>query len=562
MQTKRRLLFLFLTLFVAAVFATGSAQAQAYTERVLYSFQGGAGGAFPFAGLVRDAQGNLYGTTYGGGDPTCISGCGIVFKVDTTGKETVLHTFSSPDGQHPYAGLVQDAQGILYGTTGYGGASGSGTVFKVDTTGEETVLYSFTDRADGGFPVADLVLDAQGNLYGTTGYGGASGWGTVFKVDTTGKETVLYSFTIGADGSSPDAGLVRDAQGNLYGTTPTGGDLACLYGCGTVFKVDTTGKETVLYSFTGKQALGDGANPSADLVPDAQGNLYGTTSSRGAYLYGTVFKVDTTGKETVLYSFIGTEGDGANPVARLVQDTQGNLYGTTYGGGAHQHGTVFKLDTTGKETVLYSFTGGADGGSPESGLVLDAQGNLYGTTSGGGDLACDAPYGCGTVFELQMPSTLTVSTSGNGTVTSIDGFISCPGTCSHSYPPNTPVTLNATSGQGWVFGGWNGGCFGTGSCTVTMTQSLTVDAIFSQPLQLVTVPPCRLVDTRPDKGGMAAHSRRTNLSGASYERLMEFLQGLVIRQKLFVWSLQDLLKGAFPELGCGPLILLVQQTAR
>jgi uncharacterized repeat protein (TIGR03803 family) len=526
-------------MLVAAVVATGSAQAQTYTESVLHSFTGPPDGASPVAGLVRDAQGNLYGTTFVGGDPACGAGCGTVFKVDTTGNETVLYsfTFAGEDGYDP-GGLVRDAQGNLYGTTSAGGASGKGTVFKVDTTGKETLLYSFSWAggygADGAYPLG-LVQDAQGNLYGTTTSGGdlacdgPYGCGTVFKLDTTGKETVLYSFTGGRDGDGewPAAEPLLDAQGNLYGTTDGGGAYGFF---GTVFKVDTTGKETVLYSFT--PTGGDGSDPHAGLVQDAQGNLYGTTLIGGDLACnapsgcGTVFKVDTTGKETVLYSFTGTGGDGASPVAGLVRDAQGNLYGTTvYGGDLACNapsgcGTVFKVDTTGKETVLYSFTGtGGDGASPEAGLVRDAQGNLYGTTVGGGDLlpaACPtrivyAAPGCGTVFELQMAanSTLTVSTSGNGTVTSTDGFISCPGTCSHSYPPNTQVTLNATPGQGWVFGGWNGACLGTGSCTVTMTQPLSVDAIFSQAQQFVAATPCRLIDTRLTGGPIPGGTYRS-----------------------------------------------------
>ena len=265
---------------VPAILATGSAQAQTYTFSVLHTFTGSPDGAVPDGGLVRDAQGNLYGTTVLGG----AYNYGTVFKLDTTGKETVLYSFTGTggDGANPYAGLVRDAQGNLYGTTNDGGASGGapfgwGTVFKVDTAGTETVLYSFTGPPDGAVTYAGLVRDAQGNLYGTTWSGGAYDAGTAFKVDTAGTETVLHSFSgTGGDGSEPFAGLVRDAQGNLYGTTVLGGDTACNppNGCGTVFKVDTSGSETVLYAFTGA----DGAGPEAGLVRDAQGNLYGATS--------------------------------------------------------------------------------------------------------------------------------------------------------------------------------------------------------------------------------------------------------------------------------------------
>jgi uncharacterized repeat protein (TIGR03803 family) len=422
MLRARRLQFALAIMLVAAALAIASAQAQTYTYSVLYSFTGSPDGAYPPSGyLAREAQGNLYGTTQGGGDLSCNAGfgCGTVFKVDTTGKETLLYSFSGTagDGTTPSAGLVRDAQGSLYGTTAEGGAYQDGTVFKLDTTGKESVLYSFTGTGGDGVDLrAGLVRDVQGNLYGTTYKGGAYGYGTVFKVDTTGKETVLYSFTgIGGDGAFPVSGLVPDSQGNLYGTT----SLSGAYGYGTVFKVDTTGKETVLYSFTGTG--GDGAGPYGDLVLDAQGNLYGTTfgggdpACNGIYgACGTVFKLDTTGKETVLYSFTGigggnrTVGDGAYPYAGLVRDAQGNLYGTTYYGGERACndmyggcGTVFKLDTAGHETVLYSFIGtGGDGAYPAAGLVRDAQGNLYGTTGNGGDLICNAGGGCGTVFKL------------------------------------------------------------------------------------------------------------------------------------------------------------------
>jgi uncharacterized repeat protein (TIGR03803 family) len=375
---------------------------------VLYSFASAPDGAHPYAGVVRDPQGNLYGTTIQGG----ASSYGTVFKLDTKGNETVLYNFPANGGEDALpTGLTRDTQGNLYGTTYGGGAYSHGSVFKLDASGKQTVLYSFTDTAgDGAVPQAGLVLDAQGNLYGTTEQGGdlvncyEAGCGTVFKLDTTGHETVLYTFTGSAgDGYWPTADLlVRDAQGNLYGTTFEGGAS----GYGTVFKLDPTGNENVLHSFT--MTGGDGANPYAGLVRDPQGNLYGTTTWGGAFGYGMVFKLDPTGNETVLHSFTFTAGDGADPYAGLVRDRQGNLYGTTGAGGAFSSGTVFKLDaTTGKETVLYSFKGtGGDGAYPSAGLVFDAGGNLYGTTVDGG------ASGYGTVFKLTpLPATTTVLSS-------------------------------------------------------------------------------------------------------------------------------------------------------
>jgi uncharacterized repeat protein (TIGR03803 family) len=400
----------------------------------LYTFSGPPDGLNPQADLVEDGSGNLYGTTSQGGvtGGACGNlGCGVVFKLGTTGEETVLYSFTGQptDGASPVAGLILDASGNLYGTTSQGGTSNFGTVFKLDTTGKETVLYSFAGKpADGASPVAGLILDASGNLYGTTSQGGTSNSnaGTVFKLDTTGKETVLYSFAgKPAGGASPLAGLILDASGNLYGTTVAGGAGAS----GTVFKLDTTGKETVLYSFRGGRA--DGAYPEAGLVRDTTGNLYGTTSAGSDLCYiisslpptppteiycGTIFKLDTTGNETVLHSFTGSP-DGAIPDAGLILDAAGNLYGTTLEGGAGGCdvvgsrpdsppvnlgcGSVFMVDTTGAVTVLYSFSGTGFDWGPHAKLFLDESGSLYGTTSQGGVTggAC-GNLGCGTVFEL------------------------------------------------------------------------------------------------------------------------------------------------------------------
>jgi uncharacterized repeat protein (TIGR03803 family) len=405
-----------LVVLLLAVVATPWAQAQTYS--VLYSFTGETDGEIPFGGLVRDAAGHLYGTTYTGG----ASRVGTVFKVSKGGKETLLHTFLGlPDGAYPQAGLIRDAAGNLYGTTSIGGSNHCGTVFKLDTTGKETVLYSFcsvTKAEDGRSPVAGLIRDAAGNLYGTTLVGGTYDQGVVFKLDTNGKETVLHTFGGGLDGGYPYAGLIRDAAGNIYGTTVYGGgttDDECFkqnggdMGCGTVFKLDRNNKETILYRFTGTG--GDGRYPYAGLIRDATGNLYGTTMDggiagctiNGFTNCGTVFKLDINNKESILYSFTGG-WDGGNPQAGLVRDLAGNLYGTTWLSGANGVGTVFMLDSMGKETVLHSFTGGWDGSGPAGSLVRDEAGNLYGTTYYGGDLSCRYRFGkhigCGVVFKL------------------------------------------------------------------------------------------------------------------------------------------------------------------
>ena len=388
----------------------------ASTFKMLHAFTGLSDGGNPMASLIRDTAGNLYGTTNAGGTVACR--CGIVFKLDTTGKEGVLHKFTGADGANPQAGLVRDAAGNLYGTTVFGGhCNFCGVVFKLDTTGKETVLHRFTFGADGANPQAGLVRDAAGNLYGTAGSGGidgpigacaSEGCGVAFKLDTTGKETVLHSFTGKADGGHPITSLVRDNAGNLYSTTYAGGiaDGRCNFTCGIVFKLDTTGKETVLHRFTGGA---DGKNSSAGLVRDAAGNLYGTTRfggnltcGGGSVGCGVVFKLDTTGKETVLHKFTGGT-DGAFPNSVLVRDAVGNLYGTTMSGGDPlcQCGVVFKLDTNGKETVLHKFTGGTDGAAPQAGLLRDGAGNLYGTAfSAGSNASACGGVGCGIVFKL------------------------------------------------------------------------------------------------------------------------------------------------------------------
>jgi len=418
---------------------------------VIYSFSGGTDGTAPWGGLVQDPQGNLYGTTSRGGT----SGNGTVFKIDTTGKETVLYSFTGgPDGDLPYSSLIEDSLGNLYGTTFGGGAYGKGAVFKLDSSGKETVLHSFTGGADGGLPLTMLVMDTQGNLYGTASGGGNPacynardgdyGCGTVFKVDTTGNQSVLYSFTGAAgDGANPVGSLVLDSKGNLYGTTLFGGNSTCLIdgskGCGTIFKVASTGTETVLHSFTG--AGGDGEYPSyAGLSGDSQGNLYGGGGG-GTFALGAVFKVDSAGTESTLYSFTGTSGDGIGPNA-VVADSQGNLYGTTAAGGVSGQGTVFKLDSSGKETVLYSFTGtGGDGGDPSPSQLLLAQGNLYGTTGSGGT------SNFGTAFRLLPASqaatptvNVTPASSAITTAQSLAVLISVSGGSGNPTPTGT-VTL-------------------------------------------------------------------------------------------------------------------------
>jgi uncharacterized repeat protein (TIGR03803 family) len=372
---------------LSALLLIASRPVNAQTYSVLYSFTGKPDGANPYAGVALDKAGNLYGTTNVGG----VDNLGTVFKIPTSGGEIVLHSFTggSADGANPRAGLTLDTQGNLYGTTW-----SYPLVFKLDTAGNETIIGMATGADPSG-----VVLDSQGNLYGTTEEGGANNGqedGTVFKLDQSGDATILHTFRTGhTDGTIPRGGVVFDSQGNLYGTTTTGGSVQPngTGGDGTVFKLVAADAdaEDQLASFTGTPT---GAKPYAGVVLDSHGNIYGTTYDGGTYGFGTVFKLDTSGNLTALYSFGSISNDGKYPEASVVFDSEGNLYGTTTKGGTYGDGTVFEINTGGNETVLHSFGATKDGKTPYGALVFDTHGNLYGTTYGGG------VKGHGTVFKL------------------------------------------------------------------------------------------------------------------------------------------------------------------
>jgi uncharacterized repeat protein (TIGR03803 family) len=387
----KRIDFRVIVLAWFSIMLAAAQPALSQTLTTLYTFTGGADGSQPVGGLILDTAGDLYGaTTYGG-----FYDFGAIFEVSTSGSENVLYSFTgSEDGREPHGGLVFDKDGNLYGTTYEGGRYRRGTVFELSPGGEQTVLHSFKGGADGAFPAASLIFDSASNLFGTTTKaGGSHHYGTVFEVLANGTEEILYSFS-GTDGKLPESSLVFDGQGNLYGTTNKGGQ----YKEGVAFELAPFGAETFLYSFNKRK--GGAALPIGGLVFDAQGNLYGTTFSGGAYHGGTVIEITDAGVEKVLYNFCAQQNcaDGAGPTANLVLDVKGNLYGTTQGGGAHDNGgTVFELSPSGVETVLYSFCAlpsCADGTNPVGSLVLDTNGNLYGVTFNGG------LYSRGTVFKL------------------------------------------------------------------------------------------------------------------------------------------------------------------
>ncbi len=399
-----------------AVVAVQPAQGKS-KERILRSFNG-TDGSYPYATLVSDKEGNLYGTTYEGG----AYGAGTVFELVKTGKaykEKVLYSFTGgADGGYPYYSrgaksiplgspiggfnggwsLVLDKSGNLYGTTAFGGACGVGTAFEVTPSGSETVLHSFCGGSDGWLVYCGLTMDGNGNLYGTTWVGGASNNGIVFELTPSGgtwTETVVYNLCSQPgciDGAHSNTSLVMDTAGNLYGTTWWGG----AYNTGTAFELTPTENgwtETTLWTFGNGD---EGGNPS-NLIVDTKGNLYGETGWGGTFSNGELFELTPTENgwtETVLYNF-GAGWDGSGPYGGLLMDNEGNLYGSTFEGGRYGYGTVFEVTPSGTETILHSFTGkGKSGQDPWSGLVMDAEGNLYGTTMYGG------AYGEGTVFKV------------------------------------------------------------------------------------------------------------------------------------------------------------------
>ena len=419
---------------VCVLCATTAIALPAQTFTTLVNFDA-TNGAYPAAGLVQATNGDFYGTTVGGGaNNTCTNnyyghGCGTVFKVTSRGTLTTLHSFNSTDGAYPMSGLVQAISGDLYGTTSYGGAynaacgdsgiAGCGTVFRITPGGKLTTLHSF-NGTDGAFPNG-LIQAANGNLYGTTAatVGGfdynctsSPGCGGVFKITPEGTFSTLYSFcaqTNCSDGGNPQAGLIQATNGFLYGTTFQGGANA-----GTIFKMTPGGVLTTIYDFCSQANCSDG--PAGSLVQATKGSyFYGTTGGGGAGGQGTIFRINSANKLTTLHSFSGGDG-GGNPVSGLVEASDGRFYGTTELGGTSSNcyfnfndgcGTIFKIAPPGIFTTVYNF-GSTDGEDPGA-LVQGTDGNLYGTTYGGG------ANSYGTIFSLSVglgPFVETLPTSG------------------------------------------------------------------------------------------------------------------------------------------------------
>lgn len=359
---------------------------RAQTLVTLYDFAGSTDGAHPYAGLIQDKAGNLFGAAAYGGDLSCEFGggygCGVIFEVRTDGTETVLYRFTGDeDGVYPDARLLRDDEGNLYGTTEYGGdftcgfeGVGCGVLFKIDAAGKLAVLHVFRGGpTDGCNPYQGLVADKAGNLYGTTPGCGASNLGTVFEVTKDGKVRLLHSFAW-SEGATPSGELLIDGNDYLYGLAQQGGAS----GRGVLYRFGRNGVVTVLHSFNAGTT--DGCNPGGTLAMDELGNLYGTTAQCGAAYMGTIWKMSHTGKETILHNFGGGFGDGCYPQGGLIRDFQGNLYGNTPQCGGSSYGTIWALSSNNALTVLHSFSG-TDGANPFGPLLRGAKGVLYGTTS-------------------------------------------------------------------------------------------------------------------------------------------------------------------------------------
>ena len=383
---------------------------------VVHAFAGGTDGALPIGPLFVNQAGNVYGTTLLGGDltsATCTSGsagCGVIFHVTPAGAETVLYSLTGgADGDGTTSGVIQDSSGNLYGTTYSGGTTANGEIFKLDTTKTYSVLYNFTNGSDGGTPYAGLTRDTAGNLYGTASTGGNVSQNCPKYPPGCG---VVFQLSPGG-AETPLYSFTGGTTGSYPYWSLLRNSAGVLFGTAsnTLYEVSTSGVETVLHTFSDNGR--DGYILTSNVITDASGNLYGVTSSGGKKGQGIVYKVDQSGNETILYTFTGGS-DGGSPIGTLAMDSTGNLYGTAYAGGissgvcSSSCGVVFEVSATGTETVLHKFTGGTDGGSPSSGIFLNVSGTgvttLYGTTRAGGNLTCTSgsTAGCGTVFKIVL----------------------------------------------------------------------------------------------------------------------------------------------------------------
>jgi uncharacterized repeat protein (TIGR03803 family) len=442
----------------------------------LYSFTNGFDGANPTAGLVLGSDGNFYGAAYAGGIIgwgnslehfgrilSGNQGWGSIFTITQGGQFTPLFAFGGGSGgQNPGAGLIQSTNGMFYGVTERGGSNDDGTVFQMSPDGTVNSLYSFAAGNDGAVPLAPLTQGLDGNFYGTTYEGGISNAGVIFKITPAGVLTPLHTFTNGLDGGNSSAALIRGADGNFYGTSPSGGGKN---GSGTVFQITPAGVFTTLHTFT---STGKGGSNPSGLVQGADGQFYGTTYDGGTNGYGTIFKISSAGTFQSLYSFKGGS-DGTDPVGPLALGSDGNFYGVCDDTSlSEETGTIFKITLSGILTTLYSLNGTNDGGNPEAPLIAGTDGNFYGTTERGGD------NDYGTVFQITTNGVFTMLHSFTDLENGIESYdalmqatngnfyITCEGS-GYSFNPGTifrmtvpPVMQSITkTGSAWNFS-WNG----------------------------------------------------------------------------------------------------------
>ena len=524
----RTLSKMFFVLFAFCSATAVASPAQTLTTLVSFNYTNGAEPLYE--SLVLGPDGNFYGTTNGAG----AHNGGIVFKMTPSGTVTVLYSFCAQpnctDGNAPDAGLALGSDGNFYGITTSGGAVGDGTVFKISPSGDFTLLHSFMG-SDGAEPNGTLLLASDGNFYGTTTSQGSNHGGTLFRINSSGTFTTVYNFcTLGAchDGSGPFGGLMQGTDGYLYGTTTSGG-TGFLYG--TVFKMTLNGVLTTLHSFVSS----DGSTPQGKLVQASDGNFYGTTTSGGnaqacTFGCGTIFKITSSGTFTPLHNFEGT--DGSFVIAGLIQASDGKLYGTAGRGGNAQNcntcGTIFNITLGGTLTTLHNFAGfPSEGSLPVGGLVQASNGGFYGTTEAGGSV------GDGSIFSLSgppVPTTTAVTSTPNPS--EVGQLVTITATVSPSGPTGTvDFTSNGTGISGCSAVVLNSG---TAVCT-TSGLAVGTDAIVATysgddhyggsmgtltqiinpvpaPLQFVAVSPCRIVDTRNPNGSFGGPAIPANSS--------------------------------------------------
>ncbi len=410
---------------VASILLAVAAQAPAAPLATLHSFSGPDGNQ-PHAGLILGSDGNFYGTTLLGG--TGVNPAGTVFRMTPNGDVTTLYTFSfQVTGDEPFAGVVEGSDGAFYGTTRGSGAY-LGNVFRVTSTGVFTDLHGFTGYfggLDGSHPQASLLQVGNGVFYGVTLDGGTFGSGTVFRVTSNADYMKLHSFEVADMGTAPTAALVDGGDGKLYGTTSS-----------NVFSVATDGTVANVYKF----AQGEGAGAASSLVLGNDGKLYGTTSAGGQHSLGTLYRITTSGAYALLHSFANDGTDGYGPQGALIQAGDGSFYGTTVSGGRIGVGTVFRLATDGTVATIYDFAvNGTDGFSPFGGLVEGADGDLYGTTDGGGTSSD------GTVFRLSLAAPPPTTSTSTIPVTTTTGSTSVTTTSTVPVTTTTGVTVVTTT---------------------------------------------------------------------------------------------------------------------